>query len=143
MIGFGTIDSIDQEKIQLNQERKSNVAKELLQNFFKKGFTFKGRTSPSVYWMTHLVLWGTDFLLNLLGTLVSFVEIVAFIWMLIILIPSISMMGRRLHDTNRSAWHLLYFFIPIFGQIALFIFLVRSGNSEPNKYGPEPEKLSF
>ncbi|WP_027108018.1 DUF805 domain-containing protein [Lacticigenium naphthae] len=119
------------------------MAKHLFLSFFKKSFKFKGRTSPSVYWMTHLVLWGLEFTLNLFGTLFPFIEKVAFVWVLILIIPSASMMIRRLHDTNRSAWHLLYFFIPIFGQIALLIFLIRSGDSKANKYGPEPEKLSF
>lgn len=54
------------------------------------------------------------------------------------LIPSLAVGVRRLHDTDRSGWWLLLAFIPLFGAIILFVFMVMGGTRGPNRFGPDP-----
>ena len=56
-----------------------------------------------------------------------------------ILIPSLAVTFRRLHDTDRSAWWLLISFIPGIGGLVLFIFYLLPGTNGPNKFGPDPK----
>jgi len=44
--------------------------------------------------------------------------------------------ARRLHDTDRSGWLQLLWFIPIIGWILLIIWCAEAG--KPNRYGSAP-----
>ena len=57
---------------------------------------------------------------------------------LIITIPFISVMCRRLHDTNRRAWFILLYLIPFFGVIWLLVLCSLKGTEGENRYGPNP-----
>jgi uncharacterized membrane protein YhaH (DUF805 family) len=59
--------------------------------------------------------------------------------MLALLVPSIAVGVRRLHDTNRSGWWLLIAFIPIIGALVLLVFLLLPGTVGPNPYGEDPK----
>jgi uncharacterized membrane protein YhaH (DUF805 family) len=59
--------------------------------------------------------------------------------MLGLLIPSIAVSFRRLHDTNRTAWWVLLGLIPFLGALVLFVFYLLDGTPGPNKYGPDPK----
>jgi len=48
-------------------------------------------------------------------------------------LPGIAVAARRLHDTDRSAWFLLLWFIPIVGWILLIIWFAEA--SKPSRYG--------
>jgi uncharacterized membrane protein YhaH (DUF805 family) len=64
------------------------------------------------------------------------------LFILAILIPSIAVSFRRLHDTDRSAWWLLIGFIPLIGGLALLIFTLLPGTEGPNKFGPDPKAVA-
>lgn len=51
-------------------------------------------------------------------------------------LPSIAVMARRLHDTNKSGWWLLLYFVPL-GAIVLLVFFVTKGTVGENKYGAD------
>lgn len=61
------------------------------------------------------------------------------IYMLATLIPHMSVLIRRLHDSNKSGWFYLVSFIPFIGTFILFIFLCTKGTSGHNNYGPDPK----
>jgi uncharacterized membrane protein YhaH (DUF805 family) len=48
-------------------------------------------------------------------------------------LPGIAVTARRLHDTDRSGWWQLLYFVPIVGWIVLIIFCAEQG--KPNRYG--------
>jgi uncharacterized membrane protein YhaH (DUF805 family) len=48
-------------------------------------------------------------------------------------LPSIAVAARRLHDTDRSGWWELLYFLPVIGWIILIIFWAEAGT--PNRYG--------
>lgn len=51
------------------------------------------------------------------------------------IVPSIAVGVRRLHDTGRSGAWLLISLVPIVGSIVLLIFLCQSAEEAPNRYG--------
>jgi uncharacterized membrane protein YhaH (DUF805 family) len=58
---------------------------------------------------------------------------------LALLVPTLAVGARRLHDTGRSGWWLLIGLIPIVGWIILIVFFVQ--DSQPaNQYGPSPKE---
>ena len=54
-------------------------------------------------------------------------------------IPYLALSVRRLHDTNRSGWNLLWGLMPGIGGIILFVFTVEKGVSGDNRFGPDPK----
>jgi uncharacterized membrane protein YhaH (DUF805 family) len=64
------------------------------------------------------------------------------IYALIVLLPTIAVSVRRLHDTNHSGWWLLIVLIPLIGIIVFLIFAVQNSKPGTNKYGVNPKGLS-
>jgi uncharacterized membrane protein YhaH (DUF805 family) len=61
------------------------------------------------------------------------------LYSLAVLVPSIAVGVRRLHDTDRTGWWLLIALIPVFGVIVLFVFMVLDSSTGDNQYGPYPK----
>ena len=59
---------------------------------------------------------------------------------LAVLVPSIAVGVRRLHDTGRSGWWLLIGFIPLIGAIVLIVFFLFDSQPGTNAYGPNPKE---
>ena len=61
------------------------------------------------------------------------------LFLLAMLIPSIAVTVRRLHDTDRSGWWLLIALVPLIGGIILLIFMVQDSQAGENQFGPNPK----
>lgn len=61
------------------------------------------------------------------------------LYMLAVLLPSIGVSIRRLHDTDRSGWFLLFAFIPFIGGFIVLYFMILEGTRGPNRYGEDPK----
>lgn len=59
--------------------------------------------------------------------------------MLALLVPSLAVTFRRLHDTNRRGWWILIGMIPLIGAVVLFIFYLLDGTPGPNRFGDDPK----
>ena len=60
---------------------------------------------------------------------------------LLLLIPSLAVGARRLHDTGRTGWWQVLLVIPCVGLVLLLVFWALAGDRAPNKYGePQPER---
>jgi uncharacterized membrane protein YhaH (DUF805 family) len=57
---------------------------------------------------------------------------------LALIVPSIAVAIRRLHDTNKSGWWLLIGIIP-FGGLVLLVFYILEGTAGPNDHGAAAE----
>ena len=104
---------------------------------------FEGRAPRSEYWWFALfaVLLGivTSIIDGILGTVTSNgIGLISSIASLALIIPSIAVAVRRLHDTDRSGWFYLLNFIPIIGWIVLIIFFVQQGTNGRNRFGDDP-----
>ena len=56
-----------------------------------------------------------------------------------VIVPSIAVTVRRLHDTDRSGWWILIGLIPLIGAIVLLVFMILKGNEGDNRFGPDPK----
>jgi uncharacterized membrane protein YhaH (DUF805 family) len=56
------------------------------------------------------------------------------------IIPGLAVTVRRLHDTDRSGWAILYALIPVIGFFLLIAFYVTEGTRGPNRFGPDPKE---
>jgi uncharacterized membrane protein YhaH (DUF805 family) len=106
---------------------------------------FSGRARRTEYWMFTLVNALISFALVVLDALFGTLDVEAgvglfsTIYALAVLIPSLAVSVRRLHDTGRSGWWLLIAIIPLIGGIVLFVFTVMDSEPGRNDYGPYPK----
>ena len=111
---------------------------------------FSGRARRTEYWMFTLfnvvfgiglgfldVASGTYYVnpatgqgAGLIGTIYSFA----------VLLPSLAVAVRRLHDVGKSGWYLLLV-LTIIGAIPVLIWQVSDSASGENDYGPNPKEI--
>jgi uncharacterized membrane protein YhaH (DUF805 family) len=114
----------------------------------KKYAVFSGRSSRSEYW--YFVLFYVLFLFVfifidvMIGSYDSEAEIGLFsgVFLLAMLIPSIAVLVRRLHDTDRSGWWVLIGLVPLIGTIVLIVFTVQDSRPGENQYGSNPKDVA-
>jgi uncharacterized membrane protein YhaH (DUF805 family) len=110
--------------------------------------TFSGRSQRSEYWFFVLfyilINIGLSFIDKFIGMLDADtgVGLLSGLFSLALLIPSIAVSVRRLHDTGRSGWWLLIGFVPIIGSIVLIVFFVLDSTPGDNAYGPNPKGVA-
>ena len=93
---------------------------------FNKFANFEGRARRSEFWWFQLFTYIISSLTCGIGGLV-------------LLLPTIAVTARRLHDTGRSGWLQLLMFIPIVGYILIIIWTVQDSTPGTNEYGPNPK----
>ena len=104
----------------------------------KKYAVFSGRARRKEYWMFVLF----NFLITVvLGILGGDQEVLAGLYSLAVLLPSLAVSVRRLHDTNRSGLWILIALIPLVGAIVLLVFLVQDSDRIENRYGASPKRV--
>jgi len=99
----------------------------------KRYADFTGRARRKEYWMFILIYMIINIVLAVLG-----LDIISALVALGLLVPSISIAARRLHDTGRSGWWQLIALIPVIGFIILIVFLAQDSH-EANDYGVNPK----
>nr|WP_321511882.1 DUF805 domain-containing protein [uncultured Celeribacter sp.] len=114
---------------------------------FSKYVTFSGRAQRSEYWwwalftfLAGVVLSGID---GLLGNGQTAAGPLSGLFSLITFLPGLSVLARRLHDVNRSAWWMLLLFLPIIGWIVLLIWTVSKGSDGINRFGDDPLEIPY
>ena len=106
----------------------------------KKYAVFSGRARRQEYWMFVLINMIISFALGFIEGLFGGPGAISYIYSLAVLLPSIGVCIRRLHDTDRSGWWLLISFIPLIGAIMLIIFTATEGTAGDNQYGTNPKQ---
>ena len=104
----------------------------------KKYTDFSGRARRKEYWFFFLFNLLIALALTLVGRAID-TNILYVIYSLGVLLPSLAVAVRRLHDTGRSGWWLLIVLIPILGALALLVFMVLDSEAGQNAYGPSPK----
>ncbi len=61
------------------------------------------------------------------------------IYSLAVIIPTLALSVRRLHDTDRSGWWILIGLVPLIGSIVLLVFYVMDSTPGQNRFGPNPK----
>ncbi|MBF2680168.1 DUF805 domain-containing protein [Listeria innocua] len=128
---------------------------EAYKSFWKNYVNFSGRAPRSAYW--YVVVWNviifavlyflafvfgiSIFMENALGGTgiassggALFMMVLVLLYLLAVLLPTISLMVRRLHDSGKSGLYLLLDLIPFVGSIIMLVFMCLESDG-PNQYG--------
>lgn len=104
---------------------------------FKEICGVTGRACRKEYWLFFLFNLIIAFVLAFTEGIVGILpesgqSVLVTIYQLAVLIPSIAVGVRRMHDTDHSGWWLL---VPIVN----LVFAVSEGTRETNRFGPNPK----
>ncbi|HVQ09032.1 MAG TPA: DUF805 domain-containing protein [Allosphingosinicella sp.] len=113
---------------------------------------FSGRSRRKEYWMfvllqllvgaavglLALLLGNTTTTRDQMTMVLNPVLVLAGLFSLFCLIPGLAVTIRRLHDTDRSAWNLLWALVPV-GAFVLLYFYIDEGDPGPNRFGEDPK----
>ena len=109
---------------------------------------FNGRARRKEYWM--FVLFNTIFSIlamifdNVFGIAIEGIGYgpIYLLYVLAMMIPSLAVAVRRLHDVGKSGWMILISLIPIIGGIWLLVLFVNDGNPGENEHGANPKEMT-
>lgn len=96
--------------------------------------TFSGRARRKEYWMFFLFNMLISIVLNIIAGVIKF-PLLGSLYSLVVLLPSIAVGVRRMHDVGKSGWFIL---IPIYN----LILACTDGEQGENAYGPDPKNQS-
>lgn len=131
--------------------------RDAVKRVFKKYATFSGRASRGEYWWWILVCVIVTVVLNVIitagmttGTSTTYSGyshatpvpgpvsilgyILALVWGLAIIVPSLAVAVRRLHDANFSGWMYLLGLIPLAGSIIILVFTLLPSRPEGQRF---------
>ena len=110
----------------------------------KKYAVFSGRARRKEFWMFVLFNIIISIVLGLIERLLGLgsgdgAGVLSIIYSLAVLLPSLGVSVRRLHDIDKTGWWLLIALIPLIGAIVLLIFFVKDSQAGENQYGLNPK----
>lgn len=103
----------------------------------KRYADFSGRARRKQYWMFVLFYFIFSIVVGIVDGILG-TYFLGVIFGLAMLVPSLAIGARRLHDTGRSGWWQLIMLIPLIGGIVLLVFFVLDSHPD-NEYGPNPK----
>lgn len=106
---------------------------------------FSGRISRGNYWKFILALFIFYLCIDIYNILIASIGNIigvigaglGFIFYIVLGMATLSAQIRRLHDIGKSAWNILWAFVPLIGGLILLYFMLK-GSDGPNKYGLAP-----
>ena len=101
----------------------------------KKYADFSGRARRKEFWMFALINFVIMVVLSFIDGMIG-IPVLGGIYALGVLLPSLAVGARRLHDIGRTGWWQLIGLVPFIGILVLIIFFVLDSNPGDNKYGP-------
>ncbi|WP_114087080.1 DUF805 domain-containing protein [Thalassospira profundimaris] len=115
---------------------------EAIRSGFNNYVNFRDRSSRSAFWWWQLFC-------SVGGIVLSVIDSQVFGWSydsgplsslfsLVVLVPSLAVGVRRLHDIDRSGWWMLLMMIPLIGIIVLIVWWCKPTRLGPNRFGPMP-----
>ncbi|MGZ0146358.1 DUF805 domain-containing protein [Kribbella sp. WER1] len=111
----------------------------------KKYAVFDGRARRKEYWMFVLFSVIASIILSIIDRVLGTTYnngtsgILQSIYGLAVLLPTIGVAIRRMHDTNRSGWWILINLVPCIGTIWFIVLAAGEGTAGQNQYGPDPK----
>ena len=111
----------------------------------QKWSDFSSRARRREYWffvlfylLIYVALTVVDMLTGLTNAATG-VGVLGGLFALAMLIPSLAVGVRRLHDTDRSGWWQLLGLVPVVGIIVLIVFYVQDSQPGGNRFGANPK----
>ena len=105
---------------------------------------FAGRARRQEYWMFALVNLIIYAVLEVIAgvTKSSAVTILLVIYAVALIMPSLAVLVRRLHDTGKSGAWFWIVLVPFIGGIWLLVLTAMPGGAGANRYGPDPKAVA-
>jgi uncharacterized membrane protein YhaH (DUF805 family) len=106
---------------------------------------FSGRAGRPEFWWWVLFLWLVSVVVNLLTGGYNFASTdrgllgwIGIVISVLLWLATLAVTVRRLHDTGRSGWWVLLWFVCCIGAIVVVVFCVQPSQPADNQYGPPP-----
>ena len=103
-------------------------------DYWKRCVDFKGVTTRKDYWIPTIIIMVIIVVLNLVTDPNAPGWSPVDIFVLVLVLPSISLSIRRLHDQNKSGWFWLINLVPGIGSIIVFVLMCMGPNYGGNKW---------
>lgn len=101
--------------------------------------TFSGRSTRSQFWLYHLGVLTFAFIGYIIDIAIAGPlgpePLVSAVIVITHYIPSLAIIVRRLHDTDKSGWLVLLCIIPLVGIIAFIVFGCTASTPASNRFG--------
>ena len=113
----------------------------------KRYAQFSGRAGRAEYWYFVLVYLLASVVLSIVdGIAGTFnpktgIGLLSGLFALALLIPTLAVAVRRLHDVGRTGWWVLIGFVPLIGFIVLLVFACTRSDPSPNRFGSGPAPM--
>lgn len=113
----------------------------------KQYASFAGRARRREYWMFALINFIVCAALGIIAAITLaaspkaaiVIDVVLVVYTLLVLLPSIAVTVRRLHDTGRSGGWFWIVLVPFVGGLVLLVFTLLDSTPGNNAYGPSPK----
>lgn len=120
--------------------------KQSIVTVFNNYANFRGRASRSEFWyfylFTCLVSWALLGLSYIVGSVEHpniFFSLLSYAFSLLILIPSLAVAVRRMHDIGRGGGWIFIALVPVIGWIWYIVLAATPSEPGENRFGPRPE----
>lgn len=126
-----------------NQSEYSNIIekpsfKDCYIKFWKNYTNFSGRARRSEYWYVVLA----NILISLV-TIIPYVgQVVGGLYAIAILVPTLALMVRRLHDLGKDWYYIFLLLIPLVGQIIMLVWFCTDSQVGANEFGENPKGVN-
>ncbi len=97
--------------------------------------TFEGRATRSEYWYWTLWCVIATFAAAIVDALIGTASVVSGLFWLLVLVPTLAVSARRLHDIGKSGWWQLLYLLPVIGSLVLFVFFCLPSQEGANRFG--------
>ena len=123
---------------------------EAVRSFFKRYTDFQGRSRRAEYWwpmlffiLVYLALIAVITVASALGSIGEIIAMIGglayLVFALGVIIPSIAVIVRRLHDLDKSGWWYFIALVPLIGGLLLLYWFCQPGTNGSNTYGDDPK----
>ena len=108
---------------------------------WKKYAEFSGRARRQEFWMFVLFNCLAGIAIGVVEAILGTNGALSGLYNLAVLIPSLAVSVRRLHDTDHSGWWILINFIPLIGFVISLVVLCSDSKPGENRFGPNPKGM--
>ena len=108
---------------------------------FKNYIVFEGRACRSEFWFWVLFTFLVSIVSSVLDLILfpgNEISLINTLTGLALLLPSLAVGARRLHDIDKTGWWLLLWLVPIIGWIILIVWAIKRGDGTANRFGNDP-----
>jgi uncharacterized membrane protein YhaH (DUF805 family) len=96
---------------------------------------FSGRARRAEYWWFTLANIIAVLVLIILVAIAKIFWVLYILYLLALIVPSLAVTFRRLHDTDKSGWWILIGLVPFVGGIILLVLMCIDSTSGANQWG--------